>query len=685
MTIPSAVEGALNISILGQDIMMGEAWYNATWTGTIFPDLFMRGPLYNFEYPAPRQYNVFKTEAGGFSIIKWFYEKYQGFEHIPHSDTIHYFNADGTEFTPVTEAEREQECLKLALIYRDGRAYFLGSTYGYSYDSFWNDLIAYQRANINYYGIDDTNNFTDLTQDDYNAASLWFFKPVYYEDIADRKDVSNRNDLPRENKFMCVLNGELNARLWIDYGSATADEKKQECDLTRLHMSAWSPNILVNSLPPYYEGPVLDDNETPWGYYCLGLASVSAKMWQDSAILPAVDNSPPVEYTETPPTPPVPPEIIEPVDEDPDKPSGGTGGNNNPSPDKIDHKDDEGRPHIPISDTGVAHLYAPTQAELQKFNDALWDQTTIDYLHGMFTNDPFQAIISLAYYPMDFTSVEYEGVAYNYTDSQKNCVLGKREITENGNKVPMVTLKEDIIVCDFGKCYITPHKNTAMDFAPFTKIQLFLPYIGFVDIDPSDCIVPNSKYNVKESLGYLYVMYKINLYTGDICAYVYGKGVLGYEKLIGQYSGNCCMQLPVTGRDFSSYYGGIAGGLAKTVTDLASGKIGSAIGDVVNTAISASGGPSIQRCGDFSKGAAVFSEHRAFVLRSYPAQNMQNWDNYKELSGLPVNDCNYISVYKSNVNNQRFFQVESVNMKGFNGTDSEAQELEALLKEGVYI
>ena len=673
MNIPDGIEGALKARVLGQDVEFGEAWYNYLYPNdAVTGDAF--DPFYIFEYPWPKHYNVFKTEASGFSIIQWFYDRYGGFENIPHMNVTHYFNGDGTEFIP--EGRPPVNTFTLMLRYVNGRAYFLGKA---GHDVPDEMLIRCQNENLNYYGIDDTNNFTDLTQTDYNAASLWFFKPVYYEGIDDRQDISNRGATPmsRENKYFGVLNGELNCKQWMDYNTSSSQEIAEECDLTRLHMSSWSPNMLIGMWPEYYCGPLLSRElgehfGQPWGFYQQQTYDSIAFGWYDSANLPAEYVSPEEDedWKVYPPTPSTPPGII--PKPEPDNPSGGTGGNNNPS--KDGKKPDEDRvPHIPISDTGVAHLYAPTQAQLRNFNDALWDQTTIDYLHGMFTNDPFQAIISLAYYPMDFTSVEFEGNTRDYTGEEKNCVLGKREITTNGNKVPMVTLNEDIIVCDFGKCYIVPHKNTAMDFSPFTKIQLFMPYIGFTDIDPSDCIVPNSSESSPNSLGYIYLMYKINLFTGDICAYVYGKGVLGVEKLIGQFTGNCCAQLPVTGRDFSSFYSSIAGGVAKSIADL------------VSTAISSSGGPAIQRCGDFSKGSAIISSPYAFVLRSYPSQSMSNWDYYKELSGLPVNDCNIIGNYKSSADNQRFFQVESVNMSGFSGTDSEAQELEALLKEGVYI
>ena len=96
--------------------------------------------------------------------------------------------------------------------------------------------------------------------------------------------------------------------------------------------------------------------------------------------------------------------------------------------------------------------------------------------------------------------------------------------------------------------YVEPFFNSFLDFEPYTKIQLRLPFIGTVPI-PTSAVMG----------GYILVNYILDNRNGNLVAQVYAISMRNHETndanggiLIGQWSGNCALSMSLTGNSMGS-------------------------------------------------------------------------------------------------------------------------------------
>ena len=609
--------GPMQVEFLGQVITFGEMWYGQTWpyrdasqaiysaTGEAIVDLLTLDLAW--EYPTPRTFYSFYQNGTPFSIIRWFLDKYP--DGLPTSDVVHHFDENGEMAEPVPVADRSNVGLTLAMHFRNGKCYFLG--WGRFVDYYvyattpYDFLVNGQAQSLNYLGADINN----LTTDDFAAATLWFYKPQISKlpDLTNGVQAGSVNPGPVDNLYHVFLNGELTSKASIDAGETYSN-------LSTLKMGKPIDVQFPSNLPttPHYYAPSIVDygSYEMWGnplsvgsaddYSGLYLPYNSGAiiMWGPTTHLPSgewIEQPEDFEDYNNDPDP----------EEDPDEPDETGGHGDYPPSEESIPPDEMIIPPSIISNSGCAHLYLPTMAQTQSFYEELWDQDIIDYLKNMFTNNPLDAVISLAAFPMDF-----DALGYRSADTVK-CVVGTREMDTT-----MFYANEDFPGIDFGYIYLHERWGSAIDYEPYTRIQLFLPFIGFVEISPNDCYVSEQALKEAEKngrtitsrVGYIHLRYMINLFTGDCVAYVFGYGNALKETLIGTYTGVCGMQIPITGRDYNSFFSSIAGGIMRSVGSAMSGHIGAAAGDLVTTAVSATGGPPIQRSGSFTAGTALIGE-----------------------------------------------------------------------------
>ncbi len=96
--------------------------------------------------------------------------------------------------------------------------------------------------------------------------------------------------------------------------------------------------------------------------------------------------------------------------------------------------------------------------------------------------------------------------------------------------------------------YVEPFFNSFLDFEPYTKIQLRLPFIGTVPI-PTSAVMG----------GYIMVNYILDNRNGNCVAQVYAISMRNHQTddanggiLIGQWSGNCALSMALTGNSMGS-------------------------------------------------------------------------------------------------------------------------------------
>ena len=310
-------------------------------------------------------------------------------------------------------------------------------------------------------------------------------------------------------------------------------------------------------------------------------------------------------------------------------------------------------PTLSAVDTGFISLYNPTTAQLRSLYNFLWsnqfDLNTFKKLYA----DPMECLISLGILPCVPASSGSTNIMFGNVDSGVNA-------TELSTQFAQV---------DCGSVDIDKYVGSFLDYSPFVKISLFLPYVGFVHLGTDDIMG-----------GSINVTYNIDCLSGDCVAFVShsDRGVL-YS-----YTGNCRADLPITSQNYTgflkNYYQALAGVIPATINGAAGGAAG-AIAGAAGGALSVAetvlldNKPEFQRSGSCAGASGMVGVQTPFVIIERPRFSVPN--KVQKYVGQTSNITMYLGDCKG------FTAVEFVHLDGLNATADEITEIESLLAKGV--
>lgn len=211
-------------------------------------------------------------------------------------------------------------------------------------------------------------------------------------------------------------------------------------------------------------------------------------------------------------------------------------------------------PTISAVDCGFVTLYNPTISQLNSLSAYLWSPLfTVDTLKKLFA-DPMDIILGLMIVPVDVPSSV------------------TREVTVGGfsTGVTMNVAAEQYIEKDCGSVSIAPFFGSYLDYAPYTKIQLFLPFIGTVNLSPDEIVgrTINIKYIVDIATGACTALVRLGNATGRAAA-------SNISGPLYTFAGQCCQPVPVTGSNWNQLISSVVQ-VATTAISAGSGAIGAA-------------------------------------------------------------------------------------------------------------
>ena len=285
-------------------------------------------------------------------------------------------------------------------------------------------------------------------------------------------------------------------------------------------------------------------------------------------------------------------------------------------------------PSTSISGTGFINVYAIGSNGLEAFGSELFPDITLstpttpaESLTSIAENinilannfiPLFKSYINqtLINYVLDCHVVPYPPA--NPTSQIEHVKVAWKEFTATADKQ-----STDYSEVDCGSLAIPEKYKSFMDY--LTRIKLYLPFIGFVDIQPTYCMG-----------GALHVKYLCNIIDGSCMATVRATNGHGLESatVVGQYSGNCIIHTPITG----VAYGSVVSGLASAVTQGVSGSFVGALGSAVNAMTQLPSSPSSN---GYSASSGFLGCRTPFLLietavAQYPKK-------YMKLRGKPSN------------------------------------------------
>lgn len=283
-------------------------------------------------------------------------------------------------------------------------------------------------------------------------------------------------------------------------------------------------------------------------------------------------------------------------------------------------------------------IYNPTLEQVNQFGSWLWSSNFVEQMKKLF-NDPMQAIIGLhkVYSPVQTSG---QGtIKCGYLDSG----------------VPSKLVSEQYVTVDCGSVDLQEYFGNVFDYPPYTDISIYLPFIGIRQLDPSD--VMRSTISVK---------YHIDVLTGACLAEVnVQRDAVG--GTLYTFSGDAAVRYPVS----SGSYMGIVSGLIGVATSMVSGNLLPALSGVTRLHTN------VDHSGSFTGNAGAMASKIPYLIISRPQTAMA--DKFETLSGYPSNTFTPLSACKG------FTQAKYCHVENLNATDSEKQEIEQLLKEGVIL
>lgn len=328
-------------------------------------------------------------------------------------------------------------------------------------------------------------------------------------------------------------------------------------------------------------------------------------------------------------------------------------------------------PTIPVpfssQNDGLISVYHPTDTQLKNFASWLW-VTYADPSIEKLWNNPFDGVISLMEIYCTPTDIGAKTIRSGFLDS--------------GISAQTISRYTEI---DCGTVSIPEFYGNYLDYSPYSKCHVYLPFIGMVEL------------NVDDIVGHaVNISYKIDEYNGSCIAQItvakttmVGAQEIDYSNVMYQFSGNCAVELPLAGGTQSAIRAGLieaaAYGLSSVIGGVVSG-VGGNIGGMVSqmahgaaNAVSSvvSAKSSVQHSGSFGSSFGALGFKTPYIVVTRPKQI--DVINYNQLYGFPAHAAVTIGSCTG------YLRVREVNVKSATASDEEKALIENLLKEGVYV
>lgn len=321
-----------------------------------------------------------------------------------------------------------------------------------------------------------------------------------------------------------------------------------------------------------------------------------------------------------------------------------------------------GFPGLTATGTGIIGLFAPSAAQMQALASFMWTDfggqgtTTEDILKEI-----VEALKRSISNPLDYV------IGLNIIPSQ-GLSIGESSVIRFGfisSGVSMPRLSNQYFTVDCGSLDFDPIcGDTFLDYAPYSKFSIYLPYIGVKDVDANDF--------VGHTIG---VVYHGDTVTGGVTAYITKDGSVMY-----QYSGCCALNVPLSADNWGNTISGAVQIATSIVGAAASGGAAGIAQAAVSGVASVAANPSmlspqVAHSGAVSGGAGCMAVQYPFVIRE--AVRFHSTEYFNSVTGYPS------FYYRNLADVSGYTKVLEIHLKGMTATQEEVTEIETLLKQGV--
>lgn len=331
--------------------------------------------------------------------------------------------------------------------------------------------------------------------------------------------------------------------------------------------------------------------------------------------------------------------------------------------------DNVGFPDMPtatLADAGFVSLWTPTKEQLQTLARYMWniDITSIDFWKKLVAS-PLELIFGLSIIPYD---VHDDDSPYHvYQD-----VLTMGYVNTH---IDMDYIEEQFIEIDFGSVDLTEYIGAYLDYDPYTKFSIYLPYIGVKDLSADD--IMNRTISLK---------YRIDLASGACVAMIKCTGtdatVGSVDSVFYSFSGSCSTQVPISASQQQELVRSIVSigvGVAATAATIFTGGL-TAVGAATAVGATANGALGLKshyaHSGNMGSTAGFMGVQNPYLIVSRPRLAIPGDQNV--YMGYP----SFITMTLGDLSG--YTEVEVTHLDRLDCTEEEMSEIAELLRKGVY-
>ena len=221
--------------------------------------------------------------------------------------------------------------------------------------------------------------------------------------------------------------------------------------------------------------------------------------------------------------------------------------------DNNDKDDDDDDTQVLSSGIGVlTSTFHMTKERLVQLGQFLWGSSIFDEF-SLINNNPIENIISC------------KAIPYAISGTTQEITLGNVKTGVNGEKISQNFSKQTI-----GSVAIAEHYKNFLDYAPYTNVIIYLPYIGFKELDTS--LVMGKTLRIE---------YTLDVITGGCLAQIYVGKIRLYE-----FTGNIGVDISITASNRAQVESAYINAGVGVVSSAMSGNVTGAVNSIIGAATS---------------------------------------------------------------------------------------------------
>ena len=321
-------------------------------------------------------------------------------------------------------------------------------------------------------------------------------------------------------------------------------------------------------------------------------------------------------------------------------------------------------PTLTPIDAGLFSLYSPTVTQMRNLADFLWTDfggtgTTVEQVLEEVVEALKRSVSNPLNSMLGLSIIASQGLSKG-SDSSVHVGFWNTGVS-------MTRLTKQYFSVDCGSLSFSPVcGNTFLDYAPYSKFMIYLPYVGMRLLDANDVVGHT-----------ISVKYRGDCVSGALVCYVIRDGTV-----IQEHTGNCALNIPLTADSWAETISAVGQLISGTVSGGVSGVADGAAAGALRGAASIATNPSafspqVSHTGAVSGAAGHLGSQKPFILRE--AVRFHSTGNFNSIIGYPsyyyrqLGDC------------LGFTQCLEVHLSHTPCTGEELKEIEDLLKKGVII